>query len=245
MPAPTSDRIVLLPPLGDELKEPPVLKFRLYYEGPLRATQRDPEPSQRNRLAKHKHEIRRCFHSQLKFLWRNHKYLSEYSRFRDTADNRPIYESGAFLAGGPDGEIKIPLVDYVAGNFQQNEYRFVPLVCEEFSLLVSLRILFMRRDTPGSALQAGDLDNRIKTLIDCLQKPKNANELVGNERPLEGEDPFFCLLEEDKLVSHFEVETDMLLEDTVSLQHDRSKVRLVVSVEIRPYLPTFFNLAFS
>jgi hypothetical protein len=72
--------------------------------------------------------------------------------------------------------------------------------------------LFLRRDIPGSAIGAGDLDNRIKTLIDTLRRPLNANKARGNEMPAEGEDPFYCLLEDDRLVSHLEVETDTLLD---------------------------------
>ena len=89
-------------------------------------------------------------------------------------------------------------------------------------------------------------DNRIKTLIDCLRKPENANELRGNETPRTGEDPFFCLLEDDRLVSHFAVETDMLLdEEFPERSDDKSMVRLIITVELRPYLPTYFNMAFS
>jgi hypothetical protein len=48
----------------------------------------------------------------------------------------------------------------------------------------------MRRDIPGSALKSGDIDNRVKTIIDALRKPKGAQELMGNENPLPTEDPF-------------------------------------------------------
>ena len=100
-------------------------------------------------------------------------------------------------------------------------------------------------DTPGSAIEAGDIDNRIKTLIDTLRKPQYANELRGNETPLDGEDPFFCLLEDDKLVSHFAVETDTLLDEIRPGDSDMRKAKVIVTVELRPYFPTFFNLAFS
>jgi len=106
-------------------------------------------------------------------------------------------------------------------------------------------ILFLRRDVPGSAIQAGDIDNRVKTIIDALRKPDNANELRGNESPRCDEDPFFCLLQDDKLVSHFAVETDTLLDEPQLDDADKRRARVVITVEIRPYLPTHFNLAFS
>lgn len=60
------------------------MKFRLTYEGELRATQRDPAPDQQNPLASHKHAIRRVFHTQLRHLWATGRFLS---RYRITPDN--------------------------------------------------------------------------------------------------------------------------------------------------------------
>jgi hypothetical protein len=54
--------------------------------------------------------------------------------------------------------------------------------------MCSLQILFLRHDPPGSVIHAGDLDNRVKTLIDALRMPNDAMELAGNEKPSEGED---------------------------------------------------------
>ena len=105
-----------------------------------------------------------------------------------------------------------------------------------------LRILFLRRDIPGSLISAGDLDNRIKTLIDTLRRPLNANDLRGNETPAGDEDPFYCLLEDDKLVSHLEVETDTLLD---APSGDMRQARLVITVELKPYDVTMLNLSFA
>jgi len=208
----TPVKVTFLRPLDGELERVPLLKFRLTYEGELRATQRDAMANQPNPLASHKHGIRRSFHKQLKQLWSITPLLSTYTRAREgDIGNRPIQSSGAYL-DYPNHK-KIPLLEYVAGNFNNNGYRFVPLVCAEFSLLCSISILFLRRDIPGSAISAGDIDNRVKTIIDALSMPIHANELAGNEIPQVGEDPFFCLLENDRLVSHFEVETDVLLDE--------------------------------
>ena len=113
-----------------------------------------------------------------------------------------------------------------------------------FRLLCSLHLLFLRHDVPGSAIQAGDIDNRIKTLIDALRPPQTQNELVDTDStPREGEDPFFCLLEDDNQVSGFTVETDTLLE-AVDEPSDEGRVKIVVTVELRPYYATPFNLSF-
>ena len=121
----------------------------------------------------------------------------------------------------------------------------MPLVREDWSLLCSVSILFLRRDPPGSVIHAGDIDNRLKTVIDALRRPRNAMELVGHENPGEGEDPFFVLMEDDKQVSHLEVETDTLLDPPSDDDADKRRARLVITVELRPYYATMFNLSFS
>jgi hypothetical protein len=104
----------------------------------------------------------------------------------------------------------------------------VPLVREDFSLLCSLNILFLRRDFPLGVMSHGGLDNRLKTLIDSLRKPHSANELVGNEKPGMDEDPFYCLLEDDDLVTGLAVETDMLLGPLANGSTDLSDVKLPI-----------------
>jgi hypothetical protein len=119
-------------------------------------------------------------------------------------------------------------------------------VREDFGLLCSLDILFLRRDFPmGVISNAGDLDNRLKTLIDALRRPKSAQELAGNESPAAAEDPFYCLLEDDDLVTGLKVETDMLLTPLANGSTDLSDVKLVISVEIKPDHVTMFNLSFA
>ena len=89
----------------------------------------------------------------------------------------------------------------------------------------------LRLGEPGGLLSAGDLDNRVKTLFDALRKPKSKSEL-GGVVPAEDEDPFFCLLEDDSLITHTNVETDTLLEPVEGLPSD---VRIVVAVTVKPY----------
>jgi hypothetical protein len=75
----------------------------------------------------------------------------------------------------------------------------------------SLDILILRRDEPHRVMSgAGDLDNRVKTLIDGLKMPSQRSEM-GAAVPSDDEDPFFCLLEDDKLIYDFRVQSDRLL----------------------------------
>lgn len=59
-------------------------------------------------------------------------------------------------------------------------------------------------------MEGSDLDNRIKTLFDSLRMPSGAQEL-GGAKPEGDDDPFFCLLEDDRLIHNVNIVTDKLL----------------------------------
>jgi len=215
------------------------MRFRLTYDGELRPTQRD-----EHKLAPHKHIIRKVFHKQLKYLWLTNQFLCNHRVFPEHGPlNFPVGSFTGVWGGGE--ERKISLNDYTAARYHEFGYRFVPLVREELSLSCSLSILFLRRDIPGSVIHAGDLDNRIKTIIDALRRPRNADDLAGHKTPENGEDPFYCLLEDDKQVTHLEVETDTLLDLPTEDAADQRRARLIITVEIRPMDVTMFNLSFA
>ena len=218
------------------------MKFRLIYDGPLQPSQRDPEHGQEDPLAIHKQKIRKVFHGQLKRLWETHPFLSTYMVHPQNHHNTSVPDG--FFRTGPDPSKMVLLRDFLPNLYQENGYRFLPLVREEWSLMCGLDILFLRRDRPGSAIQAGDIDNRIKTLIDALRKPKDGNELRGHEKPDANEDPFYVLMEDDKQVSSFTVETDDLLDPIELIEADNRRARVIVTVTIRPYYVTNFNLSF-
>jgi hypothetical protein len=52
--------------------------------------------------------------------------------------------------------------------------------------------------------------------------------------PADNEDPFYVLLEDDKLITDISVTTDTMLEPVPSVRPDEA-VRLVIGVAIRPY----------
>jgi len=162
------------------------VKFRLVYDGEL--------PSEQRSTAFTKHTIRKQLHPQLKALWEQDPLLSHIGR--DT------------LSGTQK-------IDLLADDFAMCGYRFVPLVRQIAYTACRLDILVLLRDEPfsvfsGGSRNAGDLDNRIKTLIDGLRMPRQCSELAG-EPPAAGENPFFCLLDDDRLVYEFTVRSDRLL----------------------------------
>jgi hypothetical protein len=195
------------------------MEFRLTYEGPLLGAQSDA------RLA-HKRDIRRKFHVQLKRLWEINPYLKH---------GYPV-EFDWKSSSNPKTAISYhtSIAEWLAPRYRRNGYTFVPLVRQELSLICSLEILFLRPDVPGNILASGDIDNRIKTLFDALRLPKGQQELVDYNTPPNDENPFFCLLEDDSLITKVSVEADMLLEpidSTINI----NDARLVIRVGIRPF----------
>jgi hypothetical protein len=92
-------------------------------------------------------------------------------------------------------------------------YRLVPLVTTgpDCRTHAELDILMLRPAPPGDLLNhAGDLDNRIKPLLDA-RMPCHPHELPDGIEPGHGEQPFFVLLEDDALVTRIGVTTDRLL----------------------------------
>jgi hypothetical protein len=107
-----------------------------------------------------------------------------------------------------------------------------------------LEILFLRPDRPGGLVWAGDIDNRLKTLLDALRIPE-ATENYSKRTPSAGEVPFFCLLEDDKLITKVSVETDRLLEAVNGQLIDPHDARILVNVTLRPYELFLGNLHFG
>jgi hypothetical protein len=222
------------------------MKFYLTYTGPLRPSQLDnPCAPTTDRLADHKQQLRKHFHKQLKELWSQHPALKDLS-----------YCKTCGIAATPISQFHngIGNHDYKQiGDWYSTEERhklenfnFLPLVLPEFKLLASIDVVFLRRDAPGKAIQAGDIDNRMKTLIDALRRPKTKVE-IGSAcpAPCSDENPFYCLLEDDDLLSGFSLTTGTLLDEPiVSDEDDTKKVSLLITVELKPYCPTYFNLSF-
>jgi len=201
-----------------EYEQAPAMEFRLTYEGPLKGA------SQGNTRAKHKHEIRKYFHPQLKRLWETHPLLKGKKR------DGPGIEPDSYI-------------EYLAKRFPLGPYNFVPLVNDEMKMTCGVDILFLRPDAPGEVIQSGDIDNRLKTLFDTFSRPTDMANLGGYDEPDETEKPFFCLVADDSLISRVSIDTDMLLEP-VDGTYDQSMARLIISVTVSPYITTWENNGF-
>ncbi len=182
------------------------MQFRLIYKGRL------PAEGRSGGHAKEKHEIRRQFHGQLAELWKTHPFL------------RTLF--------APEGTLEHDKYrEQLYNQYVRCGYRFVPLLGGFFDeVACSLDILFLRRDAPGNLVKSGgDIDNRIKTLLDGLKVPVDCGQ-VEKMPAQDGEDPFYCLLLDDSLITEIRITTDRLLtpiEDGEGL-HD---VHLIIHVK--------------
>lgn len=166
----------------------------------------------------HKHELREAFHAQLKTLW----------------GQPPLNEDGSLLK--PREGRGYSLLRPLGG------FTFVPLVTAEMNVVAELTVTMLRPEAPGQLItQGGDIDNRIKTLFDALTMPRHLNALPANSEPTPDQQPFFCLLEDDNLVTSLAVRTEQLLEPVA----DPSEVEVLIDVRTRVTRPTMGNFSLA
>ena len=194
-----------------------IMDFRLTYAGPLLAHQ-DGAPLP-NRTA-HVHQLRQCFHKQLKVLWAEHPIMQQVAREGTSVS---LYVG----SGAP------PLNEV----FKHDGFNWLPMATKANGLICKVDILMLRQGQPGRVTY--DIDNRLKTVFDALRKANGPDELgerASGGRIVAGvdEDPFFVLLEEDSLVTHVSVTADSLLEAVPHTRRENA-VRLVIHATIRPY----------
>lgn len=84
--------------------------------------------------------------------------------------------------------------------------------------------------------RGGDIDNRLKTLLDALSVPKDG-QVPSGEVWEPGEDPFHCLLEDDNLVTGLSISVDRLLGPSTP-----TEVLAFVEARLAATRRTFHNL---
>lgn len=204
---------------GESLVQENLLEFRLLYEGELLSSGNKPKPE-------NKHKIRRQLHPQLRNLWQTKKNLRQYAAY--LGNQVPPH-------GGSEDERINRGVAHLGRNWAIAGYNFVPLVTERFALRCSVDILLLRPDESQVIhSDGGDLDGKVKTIFDALQIPRSL-ENAGGIGPQEDETPFYCLLEDDKLISEVRVIGDQLLSLPNARQPKASDAFLVMHVKINHY----------
>ncbi len=162
-------------------------------------------------IAKHKHGIRCDIHKQLYNLWHGEPRLAIRVDSEESSLRPPIYEKYGFS--------------------------FCPLVDEGQHNICGLDILLLRPRMAGSLVSNGDIDNKIKTLIDALRMPQSEEE-VKQFKPERGEAPFYCLLKDDSLINRLSVSADVLLDEDLpgnfTGNQKKNFVMAIITATIKP-----------
>jgi hypothetical protein len=170
------------------------MEFRLLYAG---------EWIKASRSGGHvweKHALRKHFHEQLKTLWSVHPVLSYYQK------NRLEYH----------GEGPAPTMEEtIAKRYKISDTGFIPLVTQHNGLVCELDITFLRPGEIGAIVKhGGDIDNRLKVLLDSLQRPTEGGQIRDREGDEPTPNPTYCLLQDDSLITKLSVTVDRLLIET-------------------------------
>lgn len=171
--------------------------------------------------------------------YREVPYTTSFMRLETHHQHERSLSENAMMAGAnlPEHKERLDLCANVAvGNRV-----FLPLVRDSFALRCGLKIKFLRKEEPGDFIyQGGDIDNRLKTLFDALAVP-NVDQLVNEPGVTCVSDPIHCLLEDDRLISSVEVETQKLLSRPGA---SKNEVRLIIDVDVRVIHAKSYNLIF-
>jgi hypothetical protein len=222
---------------GEPIEKENLVQFRLLYSGSLLGAGKS------DTRASLKHEIRLEFHPQLKRLWATNQSLLDLAQFRARSleeahpgaaqkELRPNLSPGE-AERWTEGELAMLGLRWVAEKWERCGRGYIPLVTEEMCIRCSLDILFLRPEEPGLIIQGGDIDNRMKTLFDALRMPSNLAE-AGGEKGKEGDEPIYCLLQDDRLISEIRIVTDHLLLLPHSKEFHSNDVFLVIDVKLNP-----------
>ncbi len=221
------------------------MRFTLTYDGEL------PSTGNKSKKLEEKWSIRKQFDPQLRQLWKVRSDLAHLKNESIVAkDGRYImvqphpshpaavgYVARAdrqIINGAP--EVWEHEIDLCAP-LQVGPTRFLPLVRNSLALTCSLKVLFLRQQPRGRIIQSGDLDNRIKTLLDALCVPPKGQ--VRDD--LAVEEPIYCLLEDDSLITGIDVRSEQLLSRP---QAAEAEVHLVIEVDVRVAHLRAFNTLF-
>ena len=184
------------------------MEFRLIYEGPLRG---------QGAKSAHKWDIRRALHPQLQRLWQT----------------RPLVDAAPTLLAHPAKPKTVSVIVEKGGRL------FAPLVTQRLNPYVELSVLLFRQQPRGTLItDGGDIDNRLKTLLDGLRVPHGSME-GRPETPAEPDPlPFYCLLEDDSLVSKVSVESEQLLRPARP-----DEVVAIISVHVKKTVLSHANMS--
>jgi hypothetical protein len=192
--------------------------FTLMYDGPLFASGNDPALQSETKI---------------KNIWSiRGRIVPQLERIFETS---PIF-------GGQGGAPTRAAAMYVRQPIIRNGFKFCALVRPGMGLGSELDIKMLVNHQPGSVItQAGDLDNRLKTLFDALRVPKD-NEFRGHTMTQAANELYPCLLEDDAAITRVCIASERWLD---SGDRAENEVHLTIAVRITVLSPNFLNEPFA
>jgi hypothetical protein len=170
-----------------------VVKFTLTYRGRLLSAQARSRERKDNA-----HEMREAFRHQLFEAWKDYPPLKGKWEAGVVGPQLPRWNDPA-------------RIDWC--HREVSRILFCPLVVRgpQLHLNCDLDIKVLARSDPKNIFTGGDLDNRLKALIDALRVP-DASQLPDPLPSIElHKIPFYCLLEDDRLVTEASIRVQQLL----------------------------------
>jgi hypothetical protein len=172
-------------------------------------------PLKSNGSAQDKQDIREYLYPQLKRLW----------------DIEPLRYPSSRLLGTFDSVSVLRKIDDIT---------FAPLVSSKLKFICQLDITMLWPEEQGVISNVGgDIDNRLKTLFDALQCP-DINQIQPVKEKYADKQPFFCLLENDKLITSVDIKTHTLL-----CAENKKDVSVLIHVIIKSTMPTWDTFGLS
>ncbi len=105
---------------------------------------------------------------------------------------------------------------------------YAPLVSQKNAMHCALNVLLLKSEAPDALLNnRGDIDNRLKTLFDALRVPSKSHMPKIAAETSKDENPLYCLLQDDSLVTDLRIRSDRLLTTDV-----RNSVFAIVTVRL-------------
>lgn len=210
-----------------------VMRFHLVYSGELSA-------SANKGKVKEVRLIREQLDPQMRNLWATHPAL----KMLNLQGARRIAHNTTVVGAAPMPARVMMQNKWFEGEFEDlippirvGQCAYTPLVRESLHLSCELSILFLRQQDPGALIsQGGDIDGRIKTLLDALRMP-SVDEQTAAGQP-DGSH-LYCLMQEDTLVSRLDVDTDRLL---VPQSEGQKEVHLVIEVSLNVLRVDKYNM---
>lgn len=203
-----------------------IMRFILVYRGPLSASQAKGSTKRSERK-----QIREQITPQLEKLWavkpalkqlKMSAYVPKRSGLSIPSANSPFDDGTSFHKTNSN---YVNLLEPI----ERGGHLFQPLVRKSLDLTCKIDVLFLRQEQPGNLIKkAGDLDNRIKTLLDAMEVPSPDTTKYDGDELEEGEINY-RLFESDSLVRGINIDSErLLLPETIF----PNEVHLVIEVKV-------------